>query len=290
MRALTSITGLALVTSATLAAAQIPARQTDASFTWTGRVASGATLRMRNIAGQINVERSTSGQVEVTGVKEWRRGDPADVRFEVTPEGGDVVICAIWFEGTCASNERSSTARRDDNRDAPRNNDVSVVFTVKLPPGVNIDAKGVSAGVTVAGASGMVRAESVSGDVILSDVSGTVSASSVSGNVQVEGTTIGGITASSVSGNVVVDAAALTGSDDLTFTSVSGNVEATIPAGTDAEVRMSTVSGRVNSDFAFASVAGRAARLNQTLNGRIGAGGRGLSFSTVSGNVTLRRR
>jgi hypothetical protein len=288
MRALTSIISLALATSATLAAAQIPARQTDASFTWTGRVASGATLRMRNIAGQINVERSTSGQVEVTGLKEWRRGDPADVRFEVTPEGADVVICAIWFEGACASNDRGSTSRRDDNRDVSRNNDVSVVFTVKLPSGVNIDARGVSAGVSVVGARGIVQAASVSGNVIVTEVSGTVNATSVSGNVEVEGTTLSGVTATSVSGNVAVNVDALTGSSPLTFNSVSGNVEATFPAALDADVSMTTVSGRVNSDFPFASTAGRT--FSRNLNGRIGSGGRGLTFSTVSGDITLRRR
>jgi hypothetical protein len=287
MRTFISLASLALVATSGVAAAQLPARQTEASFSWNGRVASGATLRMRNVAGQINVERSTSGQVEVIGVKEWRRGDPADVRFEVTPEGGDVVICAIWFEGTCASNDRTSNARRDANRE-PRNNDVSVVFTVKLPPGVNIDAKGVSAGIAIAGATGTVQAASVSGDVNLTDVSGTISATSTSGDVEIEGTIVSGVTATSVSGNVVVNAATLTGSSNLTFTSVSGNVEATLPASLDANLSMTTLSGRLNSDFTVSSTVDRT--WNPTPNGQVGSGGRALTFSTVSGNVTLRRR
>lgn len=288
MRSVRTIAALALFVGASLPAQQ-PALQTDDSFSWTGRIAAGATLHLRNLAGQISVERSTTGQVQVAGRKEWRRGNPADVTFEVVPEGGSVVICAVWFDGGCASDERrASNPPRDAGRGQSRNNDVAVVFTVKLPPGVHLDARGVSAGISVRGASGEVNVSSVSGEVELSDVSGDVSAQSVSGAVRISGTTVGEITASSVSGDVQVDVNALTGTGDITFSSVSGSIEAVLPAQLDADVRMSTVSGRLESAFPLATPAGR--RRQNDIDGRIGTGGRALTFRTVSGDISLRRR
>jgi DUF4097 and DUF4098 domain-containing protein YvlB len=161
------------------------------------------------------------------------------------------------------------------------------VFTVRLPAGVHIDAKGISAGVSIIGASGEVSAESVSGDVVLADVSGDVAARSVSGDIRVGGATVGSVRAGSVSGDVQVAAAALSGSGELAFESVSGNVDATLPEALDADVRMTTVSGRVTSDFPLAAAPDR--RRQRDVSARIGSGGRSLTFQTVSGDITLRR-
>jgi hypothetical protein len=281
MRALATI-ALALCATAISASAQN--RQTDDSFTWNGRLAAGATLRIQNLAGKITVQPSTNGQIQVAGRKEWQRGDPADVRFEVVPGTNVVTICAIWYGGGCGDQRGSSdnTDRREN-----RSNDVSVTFTVALPPGVNLDASGVSADIEVTGASGDIRAQSVSGDVTLADVSGDVQSSSVSGNVNVRGGTVGTINANSVSGDIIVAIDALSGTGDLTFTTVSGDVEATLPGGLGADVQMNTVSGELNSEFPLTVQGDRDER--RSIRGRIGTGGRSLRFSTVSGDVVLRQ-
>src|SRR5688572_15379672 len=208
MNALRTITIAALCASAA-STGLAQTRSTDDSFNWTGRVAPGGTLRVKNLAGRITVERASGNQVEVTGVKEWRNGDPADVRFDVVTEGNVVTVCAIWFEGACTEGQEKSGNRRDRNED--RNNDVSVNFTVKLPAGVKIEASGVSSDVTITGATAGVSASSVSGNVVLSDVAGDIRVSSVSGDVQVRGATTGSINASSVSGDVDMVVDQLTG-------------------------------------------------------------------------------
>lgn len=282
MRVLGTMAFVALCAVATEASAQNQ-RNAD-SFAWSGRIAAGNTVRIRNLAGDINVERSGSGQVEVTGLKTYRRGDPADVRFEVVPQGGDVTICAIWYEGRCTDDGPKSGPRRDDNED--RNNDVSVTFTVKLPAGVKLEASGVSSNVTVTGATAGVSGNSVSGDVTLSDVSGDIRVNSVSGDVKVTGASTGAIHANSVSGDIEIGVDQLTGSGDLEFSTVSGDVDITLPANLDAVVRMSTVSGDLKSDFPM-TMQGDTRRRN--IEARIGSGGRVLKFNSVSGNVTLRR-
>jgi hypothetical protein len=273
---------VALCVSATVASAQN--QRNDDSFTWNGRVAAGNTVRIRNLAGTINVERSGSGQVEVTGLKTYRRGDPAVVRFEVVPEGGSVTICAIWYEGSCTEDGQKSGPKRD--RDDERGNDVSVTFTVKVPAGVKLDAIGVSSDVNVTGATAGISANSVSGDVTLNDVSGDIKVNSVSGKVKVIGASTGSIHANSVSGDVEIGVDQLTGGGDFDFSTVSGDVEITLPANLDAVVEMSTLSGDLRSDFPMTT---QGDRRNRTIEGRIGSGGRVLRFHSVSGNVTLRR-
>lgn len=258
-------------------------RSSDDSFNWTGRVAPGGTLRVKNLAGRITVERASGTQVEVTGVKEWRNGDPNDVRFDVVTEGNVVTVCAIWYEGACTEGQEKSGNRRDDH---DRNNDVRVNFTIRLPAGVKIEASGVSADVHVTGATAGVTANSVSGDVELADVAGDIRLNSVSGDVQVRGATTGSIKANSVSGDVRIAVDQFSGTGDLDFSTVSGDVEITLPANLDATVRMTTLSGELTSDFPLTT---QGERERRNVEARIGAGGRMLRFNSVSGNVTLRR-
>jgi len=286
MKALGTFVLAALCVSAAGSTALAQNRSSDDSFSWTGRVAPGGTLRIKNLAGRITIERASGNQVEVSGVKEWRNGDPADVRFDVVTEGNLVTVCAIWFEGRCTDEQEKSGPRR--SRDDDRNNDVSVNFTVKLPAGVKIDASGVSSDVHVTGATAGVSAHSVSGNVVLNDVAGDIQVNSVSGDVQVRGATTGSIRANSVSGDVEIFVDQLTGTGDLTFSTVSGNVEITLPANLDATVRMTTLSGELTSDFPLTTQGDRGRR-DRDVEARIGAGGRLLKFNSVSGDVILRR-
>jgi hypothetical protein len=274
---------LGVVTSGAAAQAR-----NDDNFSWSGRVAAGGTVRVHNLAGSINVERSGSGQVEVTGQKNYRRGDAADVRFEVVPSANGVTICAIWYDGDCTEDGVKSERRNRDDNDRNRNNDVSVTFTVRVPAGVKIDASGVSADVNVTGATAGVSANSVSGNVTLNDVTGDIRVNSVSGDVKVSGASTGSIHANSVSGDVEIGIDQLSGSGDLDFSTVSGDVDITFPANLDALVQMSTVSGELRSDFPL-TTQGDTDRRNRNIEARIGSGGRTLKFHSVSGNVTLRR-
>jgi hypothetical protein len=92
----------ALLLTATLAApamAQDRDSQRDDAFTWSGTIPSGRRIMIKNINGAIEVERSTSGGVEVRAEKRWRRGDPDDVRIEARQAGagnGDPSTARNW--------------------------------------------------------------------------------------------------------------------------------------------------------------------------------------------------
>src|SRR5450432_100245 len=119
---------IALVATVALPAAA-QQRQTDASFNWSGKIPAGRWIRIRNLNGSITVGQASGDNVEVTATKQWRRGDPAVVRFETRKSGpGDesVMICALWGD------RPSCDDRNHDSHDdrATRNNDVSVEFRV----------------------------------------------------------------------------------------------------------------------------------------------------------------
>jgi hypothetical protein len=259
---------LALIAIAGLAVAPgvgAQQRSTDNSFRWTGRIANGHWLSVRNLNGAVRVERSTSGEVEVTAEKSWRRGNPDDVRIEVSHAGSgdqDVLICAIWNENTtCDEDGYHSHGSRND-----RNNDVAVAFTVRIPSDVRLDASTVNGALDITGAGSEVEAHTVNGRITATSTGGPVRASTTNGDIDVR----------------MGD----TGDRDLNFRTVNGSITVTVPEGINADVDMRTVNGSVNSDFPM-TISGR---INpRRIRATIGRGGRNLSFSTVNGSLELRR-
>ena len=121
----------------------------------------------------------------------------------------------------------------------------------------------------VPGAQGNVRANSVSGDVRLDHLKAT------------------SISANTVSGDIVIRVDQFTGQGDLSFNTVSGDVTLEVPRQFDADLRMSTVSGDIDSDFQLV-VSNNRTRGRGSVDARIGNGGRRLDLNTVSGDLKLR--
>ncbi|HWZ60454.1 MAG TPA: DUF4097 family beta strand repeat-containing protein [Gemmatimonadaceae bacterium] len=257
---------LACVTAAL--SAQQPA-DAGRTFHWTGPVATGHWLRVRNLSGAIHVEQSTSNQVEVDAEKTGRHGDPTTIRFVAQRTGadsGDMLICALWGdESSCdADGYHSHSHHHGWNSD---DNDLSVRFTVRLPAGVNIGVSTVNGGVIVDGATAQVDARTVNGTVEASTLGGPVAASTVNGDVEVHMTNTGHAT-------------------DLEYSTVNGSVTVTLPTKLDADVDLSTVNGSVQSDYPL-TLEGRIDPKH--LHGTIGAGGLHIHARTVNGQIELRK-
>jgi DUF4097 and DUF4098 domain-containing protein YvlB len=129
---------------------------------------------------------------------------------------------------------------------------------------------------------------SVSGDIELTDVAGKIKAESVSRDLKIRGIT-GTVNAHSVSGGVKVEIKQLQGSDDMKFSSISGDIDVMAPANLDADVKMSSVSGSVKSDFPI-QIREHRYSSGQSASGKLGAGSRSLLLSSISGDVSLNRR
>jgi DUF4097 and DUF4098 domain-containing protein YvlB len=252
------------------APALVAQQESSRDFRWEGAVAAGKWVKVQNINGDVDVMPASGNQVEVTAIKRNRRGDADDVRIEVKRYGANdenVFICAIWGEATCDENGYNSPRRRNRDRHDD-DNDTEVQFTVRVPRGVNVDVGTVNGSVDVRGATGEVNASSVNGGVDAVSDGGPVSASTVNGSIRASMRTLG--------------------RGDLEFSTVNGSITVELPEQLDADIRMNTVNGSLSSrDFPL-TVSGR---LNpQNMRATIGKGGTRLSFSTVNGNVEIRKR
>ena len=74
----------------------------------------------------------------------------------------------------------------------------------------------------------------------------------------------------------------------MSFTTVNGSVYAELPPDFGADVRMTTVNGTLNSDYAM-SVQGRIDPHNLSAHGGAPGGPR-ITLTTVNGSIDLRKR
>jgi hypothetical protein len=241
-------------------------RSTD--FEWSGRIAAGRHLYVRNLNGSIRVSRATGETAEISAVKRWRRGDPEDVKVELRKVGSgdqDVLVCALWFERTECDEDGYET-HNDRNRWNSRNNDVSVEFTVRLPAGVRLVTSTVNGALEIEGATASVEATTVNGEIHAASTGGPVMAQTVNGSIEVRMREMG--------------------SEPLEFSTVNGSITVYVPDEINAELDMRTVNGRVSSDFPL-TLRGR---INpRHLRATLGKGGQRIEFSTVNGSVDLRK-
>jgi Putative adhesin len=109
--------------------------------------------------------------------------------------------------------------------------------------------------------------------------------SSTSGDVEVTGVS-GDLLAKSTSGNVEVEILQLSGVGDMEFSSTSGNVRVKLPSNLDADVRMSTTSGGLKTDFPL-TIEEPERGPGRRAAGRVGGGSRNLRLTSTSGSVSL---
>lgn len=250
-------------TMATPARAQESHR--DRSFSWSGSIPSGRTLAIRNLNGEIEVARSSSGRVEVTAEKRWRRGDPAMVRIEPKTFGDDVVICALFTEGSACEQGGIRDGRRTRWSE---NNDVSVHFQVRVPDGVRVDLTTVNGGLEVRDVTSEVRATTVNGSITARSAGGPVRARTTNGSITVSMGETGG-------------------AEELDYETVNGAITIELPPTFGAQLELGTVNGRVSTEFPI-TVSGTLSP--RRLRGTIGDGRTRLRASTVNGSVSLRKR
>ena len=238
----------------------------DGDFRWERRLGAGQVVHARNINGDISVTTSSSGRVEIVGVRRGSSRSATRLNAAVTETSDGIIVCIVRVDADdeCDGNGYHHRSNDDDDNDWGR---ASMNLEIRLPSNVEIDASSVSGNVDVVGAQGDVRAGSVSGDIRLDGLRAT------------------SVEARTVSGEITAGVESLTGNGPLSFKSVSGDVKLDLPRNLDADLSMSSVSGQLDSEFQM-TLGGRTSR--RRIQARIGRGGRELSLTTVSGDVRLK--
>lgn len=288
-----------LIALPSLSGAQMLLGRSDSVFAWRGPLEAGALLTVRNRNGPIDVRPATGNEVELRAEKRARYGNLTDVAFDVgTSRGGDVTICSTFRDNDPCDEGRRSWNDGDDWR-----RDVTVAMTVLVPRGaqvrvstgngaVSVERVGgeVSAStgngrVNVLNTDGAVRVSTGNGDVQVREVKGAVRVSTGNGRVNVT-TAQGPVEARSGNGDIDVRMTAVRPSEDMTFSTGSGDVRVTLPADYGGELDASTGNGSISSDFDL--------KLEGRMNPRrvratIGAGGARLRLATGNGGLELRK-
>jgi len=256
--------GIGLWAMGCLVAATAAAQQTRSDFHWEKALPAGQDVVVRTISGNVNVTPSSNGKVEVTGTKRGNSRYFDEVRVDVQQTVRGVVICVLYEDpGSDCDEDGVHIHGRNccDHR-------ASIDLDITVPTNLEVNVGSISGDVTIDGAQGDVRASSVSGELRLRHLRAS------------------SIRAHTVSGDIEARVDALTGTGDLSFHSVSGGVVMELPRALDADIRMSTVSGELESDYPL-TLNGRMSR--RRTEARIGKGGRLIDLSTVSGDVRIRK-
>jgi hypothetical protein len=156
-------------------------------------------------------------------------------------------------------------------------------LTITVPADVSVDLHTLNGNLSVDGVHGEVDADTLSGRTELTGISGTVVAHSLNGPIR-----------------VVMDR--VDPSKPLSFSSLNGSIDVTLPADVKANVQFKTMRSDIYSDFSMAL--GGSAQLmkdnsgmlkfrlgfDDNLEGTINGGGVPVSFHTLHGAIYLRKK
>jgi DUF4097 and DUF4098 domain-containing protein YvlB len=297
-----SALAVALLVLPSLSPAQTLLGRSDSVYTWRGALWAGSLLTIRNFNGPVDVRPSDGATAEVRAEKRTSRGGGSisDVAFEVkTGSSGDVTICATFRDNNPCDDRRY----RDSDDDYGRRRYVTVAMTILLPRGAQLKVSTGNGAVSIERAAGDVSAATGNGRVRVEGTGGTVRETTGNGDVDVKGakasvrvstgnghvnvtTTDGPVEARTGNGDIDVTMTELRANEDMSFSTGSGGVRVTLPAGYNGELDATTGNGELRSDFEL-KVQGR---LNpRHIRATIGEGGSRLRLTTGNGRLEVRK-
>jgi hypothetical protein len=237
-------------------------------FRWNGRLAPGQAIEIQGTNGSVVAEPSTTGEVQVVAVKRARRSDVNTVEVRVVPHAGGVTICAVYptEEGGMTPCEPAGGEKSNSSSRTIRNNDVSVEFSVRVPPQVGFVGR------------------TVNGEISATGLSSNVSLKTVNGSIKIS--TSGYAEAVTVNGEISAKFGDANWPNALAFKTLNGGIDLDLPANLSTDVKAETLNGEINSDFPVTLIG---MKDRKKLDGKIGAGGRELLLKTLNGSINLKR-
>jgi len=233
----------------------------------------GASVRVSNISGKIDLSSWDQTYADVLAVKKTSRGrdELSRVAIDVNTDGGldiDTVYDSARREGSLLEHILGGM------QSSPQ---VSVYYTIRIPrTAVLSRVKSVSGEIDVRDVRGDGDVLSVSGDIAVAGAQGSIEIQSTSGNIHVDGAVLRNVR--TVSGDIRLKNV----QGDFRVHSTSGNIET---AGTGGMVEAHTVSG----DMAFSGLVIRGA---DSISGNISLTPAGFAeevkLTSVSGDIRIR--
>jgi len=243
-----------------------------------------ATVKARLIFGSITVKAGTGPQVIVES------GSPANAGKEALPPIPNRNNIPPGMHRIDVGG-RGFTVEEDHNfvtigaeRGGPGMN-----LVIQVPPKTSVELRTVNGGhIDVSGISGDLDVENTNGSIELKNVLGAVSAHTVNGSV-----------------TVAIDRAPA--DKPMSFSSLNGRVDVTMPADTKARLRLKTTNGEIYSDFdvkmepdtskpVVEDARGQGGKFRIRMDrgagvvGSINGGGPEYSFQTMNGTILIHKK
>jgi hypothetical protein len=160
-------------------------------------------------------------------------------------------------------------------------------ISIQVPANASLQLKSINGGkIEVTGVTGELEIENINGSIVLNNVSGSV-------------------VASSQNGAVTVSLDKVTAGKPMSFTTLNGKIDVTLPADTKARLRLKTDNGTVYSDFdvkmeadtnkpAVEDSRGQGGkyriRMDHSVYGSINGGGPEYRFETMNGSILIHKK
>ena len=158
--------------------------------------------------------------------------------------------------------------------------------TIQVPTQTSLKLRSVN--------GGKIVVEGISGEIDVQNMNGSVSVTNVSGSVL----------ANSMNGKVTVSLDHVTPNKTMSFSSMNGTIDVTLPADVKANLKMKSDNGDIYSDFDVKlsgsqppqvddqrGKGGRyRIRVDKTMYGTINGGGPEMQFVTYNGNILIHKK
>jgi DUF4097 and DUF4098 domain-containing protein YvlB len=235
------------------------------------RDASGKRmLKVQSMNGSITVKGYDGKEAIIEGTGSSRRGrssPPAPGMHQLNPNPGLEVT------------EENNTIRVNTGI-----NGGSV--TIQVPVETSLDLQTIN--------GGHIIVENISGEIVANNLNGAVTLTNVSGSV----------VANSNNGRITANLTRVTPNKSMSFCTMNGNVEVTLPADIKANVKLRTDNGEIWTDFDVKispttkttvednrKTGGRyRVRVDHTIEGTINGGGPEMQFRTFNGRITIAKK
>jgi len=238
-----------------------------------------ATVKARLISGSITITAGSGSEVVVETQASAR---PGRERVTPPPPPGMHQI-DVGGRGFSVEEDHNVVTVIPDMRGG-RNGDN---LTIQVPVNTSLELKTVNGGnVDVTGISGDLDVENTNGSITLKNVAGAV-------------------VAHTVNGAVTVSLDRVAADKPMSFTSLNGRVDVTLPADAKARLRLKTTNGAVYSDFEVKMEADNSKpviddnrskggryriRMDHGVSGTINGGGPDYTFQTMNGDILIHKK
>jgi DUF4097 and DUF4098 domain-containing protein YvlB len=223
--------------------------QVTQDFHRTVPLSASGRVSLDNVNGNVEITGWDRNEVQIDAVKKARDQQRLDeARIEVNASGDSVEIKTRYPEGHT------------------NNNPASVHYELHVPQNARLN-----------------HINLVNGSLAVQKVSGEVTANLVNGKLRVDDLA-GRADLSSVNGGIEANYASLNNVRDIKLKSVNGSIELGLPASPNAQIKASTVSGDIRSDFPLEVNGGF---VGKNLTGTLGGGGTSIALSNVNGSIHI---